>query len=160
MELVKNIFFNTDKITQNSTLKISYVGYLYQIGSEEVALHYGFGENWENAQDVQMEKTELGFQCEIEIGEFDSLGLCFKNEKGEWDNCFGQNFYFPIEKVEVEEPETELSLVTTPENGMSLHKGLRKSYIWSKKIKLAIYKILHYVPKIISGNYKRKINEN
>lgn len=153
MELVKNIFFNTDKITQNSTLKISYVGYLYQIGSEEVFLHYGFGENWENAQDVRMEKTELGFQCEIEIGEFDSLGLCFKNEKGEWDNCFGQNFYFPIEKVEVEE-EPELSLVTTPE------KGLRKSYIWSKKIKLAIYKILHYVPKIISGNYKRKINEN
>ena len=61
--------------------------------------------------------------------------------------------------MEVEE-EPELSLVTTPENGMSLHKGLRKSYIWSKKIKLAIYKILHYVPKIISGNYKRKINEN
>ena len=88
--------------------------------------------------------------------EFDAY---FKNEKGEWDNCFGQNFYFPIEKVEVEE-EPELSLVTTPENGMSLHKGLRKSYIWSKKIKLAIYKILHYVPKIISGNYKRKINEN
>ena len=26
MELVKNIFFNTDKLTQNSTVKISYTG--------------------------------------------------------------------------------------------------------------------------------------
>ena len=42
---------------------------------------------------------------------------------------------------------------------MQVHKGLRKSYIWSKKIKLAVYKIIKYIPKIISGNYKRKVND-
>ena len=40
-----------------------------------------------------------------------------------------------------------------------MHKGLRKSYIWSKKVKLAVYKLIKYVPKIISGNFKRKVNE-
>ena len=61
MELVKNIFFNTDKIIENSKLKISYVGSLYQNASEEVFLHYGFGINWDNVSDIKMEKTELGF---------------------------------------------------------------------------------------------------
>ena len=37
---------------------------------------------------------------------------------------------------------------------------LRKTYIWSKKVRLAIYKIITYVPKLISGNYKKKITNN
>ena len=43
MELVKNIFFNTDKLTQNSTVKISYTGKFFQDNSEEVYIHYGYG---------------------------------------------------------------------------------------------------------------------
>ena len=35
-------------------------------------------------------------------------------------------------------------------------RRLRKSYIISKKIKLAIYKILVTIPKLITGNYKKK----
>ena len=157
MELVKNIFFNTDKIVENSKLKISYVGSLYQNGSEEVFLHYGFGMQWDNVSDIKMEKTELGFQCEIEISESESLNLCFRNGNSEWDNNDNQNYIFPIEKVEVE--DENLSLIITEEAGMQIHKGLRKSYIWSKNVRLAIYKIIRYVPKIISGNYRRKVNE-
>ena len=67
----------------------------------------------------------------------------------------GQNYIFPIEKI-----STALSLIEDTENSsLSVHKGLRKSYIWSKKIKLAIYKLIVYVPKLISGNYRRKIAE-
>lgn len=160
MELVKNIFFNTDKIIEGAKVKISYVGYLFQNGSEEVYLHYGFGMNWDNVSEIQMEKTELGFQCEIDILDADSLNLCFRNGNNEWDNNFGQNFSFSIEKQEVEEiKEEETALVVTPETGMEMHKSLRRTYIWSKKVKLAIYKIIKYVPKIISGNYKRKVSE-
>ena len=162
MELVKNIFFNTDKIVEGTTVKISYVGYLFQNGSSEVYLHYGFGENWDNVNEVKMEKTELGFQAEIDImNGAETLNLCYKNENGEWDNNFGQNFTFGVDKKETEEtpsPE-EVGLTLTEETGMQVHKGLRKTYIWSKKIRLAIYKIIKYVPKIISGNYKRKVDE-
>ena len=157
MELVKNIFFNTDKIIEGNKIKISYVGYLFQNGSEEVYLHYGFGINWDNVSEVKMEKTELGFQCEIDIISSDTLNLCFRNSLGEWDNNFGQNFYFPIEKQELVEEETSLALTENKE--MEMHKGLRKSYIWSKKVKLAVYKLIKYVPKIISCNFKRKVNE-
>ena len=56
MELVKNIFFNTDKLTPNSTVKISYTGKFFQDKSEEVYIHYGFGNNWENLTDTKMER--------------------------------------------------------------------------------------------------------
>ena len=36
MELVKNIFFNTDKLVENSKIKISYTGKLFEENSEEV----------------------------------------------------------------------------------------------------------------------------
>ena len=42
MELVKNIFFNTDKLVENSKVKISYTGKFFQDASEEVFFHYGF----------------------------------------------------------------------------------------------------------------------
>lgn len=157
MELVKNIFFNTDKIIEGEKIKISYVGYLFQIGSEEVYLHYGFGMNWDNVSEVKMEKTEIGFQCEIDVLESETLNLCFRNNADVWDNCFGQNFIFDIEKKEIE--DTETALIVLPESEMEIHKGLRKTYMWSKKVRLAIYKLFKFIPKIISGNYKRKINE-
>ena len=74
MELVKNIFFNTDKLSPHSKIKISYTGKLFQNPeTTDVYLHYGFGENWENVSDIKMEKTELGFQAEVELPENDSL---------------------------------------------------------------------------------------
>ena len=150
MELVKNIFFNTDKLIENNTVKISYTGKLFQDDSEEVFAHYGFGNNWDNLNEVKMEKTEIGFQAEIELNSSDTLNLCFRNSNNEWDNNDGQNYIFPIEKA-------EMSLVVTENKGISAPRKLRKTYLWSKKIRLAVYKIITYLPKIISGNYKRKI---
>lgn len=161
MELVKNIFFNTDKIVQNSKLKISYVGMLYANGAEDVYLHYGFNEGWEDITDKKMDKTELGFQCEIEIGNQDTLNFCLKDGNDNWDNNDGNDYIFNIERVEEAEATNteELALTLTKNNEMEIHKGVSRAYIWSKKVKLAVYKIIKFFPKIISGNYKRKINE-
>ena len=150
MELVKNIFFNTDKLIENNKVKIYYTGKFFQDNSEEVYVHYGFGNNWDNLNEIKMEKTELGFQTEIELISSETLNLCFRNSSNEWDNNDGQNYVFPIEKA-------ELSLVVTENKQISTPRKLRKTYLWSKKIRLAIYKIITYLPKIISGNYKRKI---
>lgn len=153
MELTKNIFFNTDKLIENTTIKISYTGQFFQDSSEEVFIHYGFGNNWENLNDVKMEKTELGFQTEIELGSYDTFNFCFCNGQGQWDNNNGANYIFPIEKKPVELVVLEDELVS-----LGTARKLRKSYIWSKKIRLAVYKIITYLPKLISGNYKKKAN--
>lgn len=154
MELTKNIFFNTDKLIENTTVKISYTGKLFSQNCENVFIHFGFGLNWDNVNEIEMEKTELGFQAEIELASFDTLNFCFKDGNNNWDNNDGNNYVFPIEK-------TITSLVATSDSESSLlpTRRLRKSYIWSKKVRLAVYKIITYLPKIISGNYKRKVTE-
>ena len=67
MELTKNIFFNTDKLIENTTVKISYTGKLFQENANEVFIHYGFGIQWDDLNEIEMEKTELGFQAEINL---------------------------------------------------------------------------------------------
>lgn len=151
MELIKNIFFNTDRLTPNTVVKISYTGKFFQDDSQEVTIHYGFGENWEETTDELMTKTELGYQIEIELQDEPTFNFCIKNEKDEWDNNNGQNYVFNIEK-----PEVELMVIeeTTPIQAV-LHKG----YIYTQKIKEAIIKLITSIPKIITGNYKKKIDE-
>ena len=153
MELVKNIFFNTDKLVENTSVKISYTGKLFQENCEEVYIHYGFGINWDNLNEVKMVKTELGFQAEIELLSADTLNFCFRDNNNVWDNNNLENYIFPIEKV-------ELALVVQEDNELVAPRRLRRTYIWSKKVRLAVYKIITYLPKIISGNYKRKITDD
>lgn len=151
MELVKNIFFNTDKLIENSTVKISYTGKLFQDNSEEVFVHYGFGNSWDNLNEIKMERSEIGFQAEIELISSDTLNLCFRNSNNEWDNNDCHNYIFQIEK-------NELALVVAEDSSVENYHKLRKTYLWSKKIRIAVYKLITYLPKILSGNYKRKVN--
>ena len=153
MELLKNIFFNTDKLVQNSTVKISYTGKFFEDNSEEVYIHYGFGVNWDNLSEIKMEKTDLGFQTEITLLDSDTFNFCFKNEKNEWDNNNSNNYIF-----ELEVPCLDL-VVSNNTYGLDRPNRLRKTYIWSKKIRIAVYKILRYIPKILTGNYRRKVEE-
>ena len=154
MELTKNIFFNTDKLIKNTSVKISYTGSFFENGSEEVFIHYGFGINWDNLSEVKMEKTELGFQAEIELLDSDSFNFCFRNGNDEWDNNNCENYVF-----ELESPNLDL-IVSNFNSSLDRPNRLRRSYLWSKKIRLAVYKIITYVPKLISGNYKKKITNN
>lgn len=154
MELTKNIFFNTDKLMQNSKVKISYTGSFFEDGSEEVYIHYGFGSFWDNLSEVKMERTDIGFQTEVDLIESDTFNFCFKNEKDQWDNNNYQNYVFDLER-----PNLDL-VVKDIDTSLDRPNRLRKSYLWSKKIRLAIYKIITYVPKLISGNYKKKIYNN
>ena len=154
MELSKNIFFNTDKLVKNSTVKISYTGRFFEDDSEDVYIHYGFGLNWDNLAEVEMDKTELGFQAEINLVDSDTFNFCFRNEKNEWDNNNCENYTFPLE-------DQSLDLVVSDiDSSLDRPNRLRRTYLWSKKIRLAVYKIITYVPKLISGNYKKKIKNN
>ena len=155
MELIKNIFFDTDKLIQGSTVKISYTGKFFEDASEEVFIHYGFGENWDNLSEIQMEKTDLGFQTEITLLNSDTFNFCFRNNNNEWDNNDCKNYVFEIEKK-----QNELLVLEDEPVSLGSARKLRKSYLWSKKIRLAVYKIITYFPKILSGNYKRRLSEN
>lgn len=155
MELIKNIFFNTDKLIQNSKVKISYTGKFFQDNSNEVYIHYGYGLLWENVSEVKMEKTELGFQAEINLLSGDTFNFCFRNENNQWDNNNGANYIFELEK----DSQTDLIKLNNYESYISSPKRLRKSYIWGKKIRLAFYKLFNNLPKIFSGKSKKVYNK-
>ena len=156
MELSKNIFFNTDKLIENCVVKISYTGKLFQENAEEVYIHYGFGPIWEHLNDIKMNKTELGFQAEIELlsAKYGTFAFCFHNGQGIWDNNNCADYVFQIEKL----PQ-ELIAINQEPFFLDTTKKLKKSYIWNKKIKIAMYKIAKYLPKMLLGNNKKKTIE-
>ena len=100
-----------------------------------------------------MVKTELGYQIEVDLLDKPTFNFCFKNENGDWDNNDGDNYIFTLEKP-------ELSLMVIDSNDLEVKKRLRKTYLWSKKIKIAVYKMLIYLPRLITGNYKKKSNND
>ena len=154
MELVKNIFFNTDKLTPFIKVKISYAGKFFEDGSQKVFIHYGFGSSWENSNNIEMIKSNVGFQAEIELTNSDTFNICFYNDKNEWDNNNSKNYIFTIEKA-------DLSLIPIEENNSLISsKKLRKFYLWKKKVKINIYKAITFLPRLINGKYKRKLNPN
>ena len=155
MELVKNIFFNTDKIVENTEIKITYAGYLFQNKSNEVTIHLGYGDNWENAQDIVMEKTELGYQASVNVIEDSKLNFCFKNENGEWDNNSGQNYQFKIEKQEFEEDSIEIE-----KQAEDAPLAVYKTPSWGELFKKTFSNLISYFSKLFSKNTENANNGN
>jgi hypothetical protein len=206
MELVKDIYFNTDKLVENADIKVSYTGKFYQDENEKVILHYGYGKDWNNVNEIEMKKTDLGYQAELNLAGSDSLNFCFKNQNNEWDNNFGQNYIFNIEKPEIIQPvqnQEQRTLVFLGKNFKQpdlLSESLEATQsldnietiqcieipqselqqqeqneekteqaialaptgfiYWTQKVREAVCKFFSYVPKLISGNYKRNLNKN
>jgi len=100
-----------------------------------------------------MEKTELGYQAEIELINSTALSICFFNDENEWDNNNSNNYVFPIEPIDLDliSLDGEYSLISP--------RRLSKFYLWKKKAKITIYKAITYLPKLIAKKYKRKIIE-
>lgn len=162
MELFRNIFFNTDKVVENTEVKVTYAGKLFQNGSEDVTVHYGFGENWEDAQDLQMQKSELGFQADIYVKSNTKLNFCFRNNAGEWDNNNGSNYAFKIEKTNWQEEKNNNIENVVNENNAIQEKNTSLCNVtptWGELIKKTFNNLAKYISKLFSGN-KEKVNNN
>lgn len=192
MELLKDIYFNTDKLVENTNVKVSYTGKFYQDNNnnnDKVFIHYGYGKNWDNIQDVEMKKTDLGYQAELNLSGNDTINFCFKNQNNEWDNNFGENYIFNIEKASINDlgittfgtesvidapTANELNNIINPISNYIEEKAETKveeeapitalavtnsKFNW-RKFKTSIVKFFSAVPKFLSGNYKRQIKKN
>ena len=154
MEVMKNIFFDTDILIPFMKVKIFYTGKFFEDSSANVSLEYCFENDWEKAQSIGMEKTELGYQAEIELPDSKTFNFRFLNEAGEIDNNNETNYNFDIE-------ETDFSLIVlNDELGLAKKKGLSRIYLWKKRAKITIYKAITFLPRLIAGKYKRKLTDN
>lgn len=72
-------------------IKVTYNGLLSQSGADEVYAHIGWGDTWENVNDIKMSKTKSGFTTTITAYN-SALNLCFKDTSNNWDNNNGCNY--------------------------------------------------------------------
>lgn len=108
MEFTKDIYFdNGPKAGKES--KITYSGSLFQNGSNNVNIVYGFGEAWNNTTTKQMEKADNGFVANIRMRNFDTFNFCFSDNNNNWDNNNGFNYISPI-LPEVQESKNEANI--------------------------------------------------
>ena len=72
-------------------IKVTYNGLLSQSGADDVYAHIGWGDTWENVNDIKMSKTKSGFTTTITAYN-SALNLCFKDTSDNWDNNNGCNY--------------------------------------------------------------------
>lgn len=165
MELHKNIFCNTDKLEEGSIITICYTGSLYNGNNGgDLYIHYGFGENWDNTSEIKMLKTDFGYEANVKLIGFNSLNCCFRDGNNNWDNNGNDNYCFKIEKVISQNADikTETTSFTSP----TIEKEVSKENVstslqvinenWIDRLTALFKRIANYVPKIISGTWKRK----
>lgn len=78
--------------TAGDKIKLTYNGLLSDCGAEEIFAHIGWGESWENLDDIKMSKTKSGFTATISVENTNELNLCFKDSMNNWDNNNGSNY--------------------------------------------------------------------
>lgn len=153
MSAYEKVYFDTEKLVEGRTAKLTYKGDLATPNTNEVYVHYGFGLLWENIQEIKLDKIdETTYETEITIApSFDSINFCFRDDSNNWDNNEAKNYTAEITKEEVTITKVESVALEVPR--------LKRSYLIAKKLKIAFYKIITFIPKAFKGEWKRKAKE-
>jgi len=154
MNLVDGIIFNTNKLKQNSFIKMTYTGFLNTSKGSKIFAHIGLGSNWQNIADFEMQKSGLGYELTFQLpSQFDSINMAFVNDKNEWDNNFGNDFSFKLV------PTKHSMLVPVTESSLNC-VTLQKSNPNLRKFKLLFMKISKFLPRLLFDNYSFDTNLN
>lgn len=151
MVINDKISFEAETLYEGMTTQIIYKGMLYENGSEEVYMHFGYGLLWENLQEIKLEKCEDGFKADITFSEAENINFCFRDNNNNWDNNDCNNYTCPISKVENVLTKVDPAEIEVPR--------LKKSYLVMKKIKLSFYKAFTFLSNVFTGKYKKKTTE-
>ncbi len=95
------VFLSKKKLYSGDKVILKYDGLLSQAGAEDIYVHVGFGESWDDRYFVTMTKENSSFMAEIDIKDGKSCGICFKDAADNWDNNSGENYVFTISQKTV-----------------------------------------------------------
>lgn len=96
MDFTKDIYLNTDKIYENSSLIILYNGILSQNTKNKVFLHYGYNDNWDKQDELKLKRTESGLLGVLRISAGTNFQFVFRDSENNWDNNNNSNYVLPI----------------------------------------------------------------
>lgn len=143
------VYFDSEKLIEGRTAKLTYKGALATPTTSEIYVHYGFGLLWDGLQETKLDKVDDGcYETEITLGNYESINFCFRDDKNNWDNNETKNYTAEISKEEITVAKVETTELDVPK--------LKKSYLIAKKLKIAFYKIITYIPRAFKGEWKKK----
>lgn len=149
MAIEGSVFFDTDRLVEGRTVKLTYKGCLTENGTNDIYVHFGFGLLWDNLQEIKLNKIEDGwFETEINLLNAEDINFCFRDGNNNWDNNSFKNYTASITKEEITISKVEPTSMDIPR--------LKKSYLFAKKIKISFYRFITFFPKLLSGEYRKK----
>lgn len=147
MTINDKIYFEADTLSEGITTKIIYKGKLFENGSEDIYMHFGYGLLWENLQEIKLDKYEDYYQADITLTDIGDINFCFRDANNHWDNNDGNNYSATISKIENTLTKVEPVAIEVPK--------LKKSYFIMKKIKISFYKAITFLSKLFTGDLKK-----
>lgn len=108
--------------------ELKYTGNLKD--SENLYVHFGYS-NWCDVSEKKLRKLKTCCKTEIAIPQDSELNFCFRDDYGNWDNNYGNNYYFVPGSnenygfIELNEKENKL----TTSNGTKTTKTTKTSKI-------------------------------
>jgi hypothetical protein len=104
MRTIKQPFAENGIIVSKASIKagdeiaLSYSGLLAQNGADELYVHVGYGEAWEEKEFIPMEHQDGAFHAGIRVKQAGTLNVAFKDSAENWDNNSAQNYSFLVTK--------------------------------------------------------------
>lgn len=84
-------------VRSGELVRVNYNGLLANSGADQVYLHAGYGDKWEYASDMSMQRTTGSWQKVFPVEHPGFLNFCFKDSANNWDNNNGHNWNVHIE---------------------------------------------------------------
>jgi len=117
------IFISKQRITEGDEIVIGYKGLLASSGAMQVYMHIGYGENWDDCEDIPMIFSDGMFKVKITAKRQGPLGIVFRDPADNWDNNSGQNYNFTICKKAVRTKKEEKVVVRAKKQQKVAVKG-------------------------------------
>ncbi len=97
--ITNGLTINPTSFSSGDKIKITYTGLLLQSGANEIYAHVGWGDSWDDVNDIKMSKTKSGFTATLTVKKSSVINMCFKDALDNWDNNNGYNYaIYPSKK--------------------------------------------------------------
>lgn len=84
-------------LAEGDEATVIYKGILKESGADEIIMHVGYGEKWNDTQDIKMKKTKEGFETNLSITNDLPLKVAFRDGANNWDNNSSRDYTFEVQ---------------------------------------------------------------
>lgn len=101
----KNTYMENGVVLSKASVKVGdevelkYNGLLKNAGAQELKVHFGYNDTWEDPETLDMTLNEDCFTVQILLKKAGTLNCAFVDPAGNWDNNSGANYSFKVSAI-------------------------------------------------------------